>query len=366
MARTTRERLIAEVESACRDTSGAVAVERVVAARLQTAVPFDAWCALTIDPASVLPTGGFHENGVPAPRLPQLVEIEARGQDALALPSIARRPRRVSTLSAETRGRLQSSERYREILAPSGLEHELRALFTSKAGVWGALVLFRGRDAPDFSPTEIDLITQATRGVAAALKREMVRAEVAQDDPDGPGLLLLDRSLNRLTATTAADRWLGEIDDGCDPQHGLPYAVMTLANRALTGPAGQPVSSRIRTRTPRWLTLHAERLAGETPHVSIIVEPSRPVEIAQLVADAYQLTTRERHIVRLLASGHTRQEIAQLLTLSPHTVDDHVKKVFAKLQVRNRAELTSRLFFDQHAPRIHNNVPVIGTGWFLR
>jgi DNA-binding CsgD family transcriptional regulator len=90
------------------------------------------------------------------------------------------------------------------------------------------------------------------------------------------------------------------------------------------------------------------------------------VEIAQLVADAYGLTRRERDVVRLLASGHARHEIAVCLHLSPHTVDDHVKRLFGKLDVHSRSELTYRLFLDQHAPRIHDGVPVGGSGWFLR
>lgn len=365
-------RVTSEVEAACHGAAGSVGVLRAVAGRLDASVTFDAWCALTVDPASVLPTGGFHERGVPEERLPHLVEIEARGADALALPGLARRPGRVSTLSAATGGRPDRSEHYREILRPSGLEHELRVLFTSTAGVWGALIMFRGREARDFTPSETHLVDAATGTVAAAVRREMMLAEIGHGDcdtTDGPGLLLLDGSLGRLSVSTAALRWLAEIEDGRDPRNQLPYAVTTLAHRALTQPdgaAGPRVRSRIRTRAGRWFTLHAERLAGNGARVSVIVEPSRPIEIAQLVVDAYQLTERERQVVRLLAGGYARREIARWLSLSPHTVDDHVKRVFGKLGVRSRAELTATLFYDQHAGRIRDGVPVGGTGWFVR
>ncbi len=196
----------------------------------------------------------------------------------------------------------------------------------------------------------------------------MVLTETAQPhDVDGPGLMLLSDALDPVLITPTARRWLIEIEDGVDPGREIPYGVVTLAARALGGafPTGS-LRSRTRTRTGQWLTLHAERLAGEPPQVSIIVEPSRPVEIARIVADAYQLTVRERDVVRLLACGYSRHEIARLLNLSPHTVDDHVKHVFGKLQVRSRSELTCRLFFDQHAPRIYSDVPIGGRGWFLR
>ena len=41
-------------------------------------------------------------------------------------------------------------------------------------------------------------------------------------------------------------------------------------------------------------------------------------------------------------------------------------RVYHKLGVRSRPELTAKIFFDQHIPRIHHDMPVGGTGWFLR
>jgi DNA-binding CsgD family transcriptional regulator len=91
-----------------------------------------------------------------------------------------------------------------------------------------------------------------------------------------------------------------------------------------------------------------------------------PLHQKDHVGDAYGLTSREREVVRLLALGHSRGEIAKALVLSAHTVDDHVKRAFAKVQVRSRAELTAKLFLDQNLTRMNADVPVGGTGWFLR
>jgi DNA-binding CsgD family transcriptional regulator len=55
------------------------------------------------------------------------------------------------------------------------------------------------------------------------------------------------------------------------------------------------------------------------------------------------LTEREQEVARLVAKGATNREIAQLLFLSPKTVERHVSNVFKKVGVRNRAELASRL-----------------------
>ena len=54
--------------------------------------------------------------------------------------------------------------------------------------------------------------------------------------------------------------------------------------------------------------------------------------------------------------------MAAQLWLSPHTVQDHLKKVFAKLGARSRAELTARLFFDHYLPRQSARRPIGGDG----
>ena len=55
---------------------------------------------------------------------------------------------------------------------------------------------------------------------------------------------------------------------------------------------------------------------------------------------ASPLTAREAEIVKLIAEGHSSHEIAELLVLSPKTVDRHRANVLEKLGLHNMAELT--------------------------
>ena len=50
-----------------------------------------------------------------------------------------------------------------------------------------------------------------------------------------------------------------------------------------------------------------------------------------------QLTHREREVLSLLATGRTDRKIAELLTISPRTVNRHMSNIFAKLGVPSRA-----------------------------
>ncbi|MEW2069356.1 AAA family ATPase [Streptomyces sp. NPDC007346] len=52
-----------------------------------------------------------------------------------------------------------------------------------------------------------------------------------------------------------------------------------------------------------------------------------------------QLSPRERDVARLVAIGHTNREIADVLFLSPRTVEQHVAKVLRKLNVASRSQV---------------------------
>src|SRR5258708_11106364 len=56
--------------------------------------------------------------------------------------------------------------------------------------------------------------------------------------------------------------------------------------------------------------------------------------------DSYtSLTEREREILKLVSEGYTNNQIAELLVISPKTVDTHRTHVMNKLNLHSRAEL---------------------------
>jgi DNA-binding NarL/FixJ family response regulator len=52
------------------------------------------------------------------------------------------------------------------------------------------------------------------------------------------------------------------------------------------------------------------------------------------------LTPREQEVVKLIAEGHTSEEIAEALVISKKTVERHRANILEKLGMRNRVELT--------------------------
>jgi len=66
--------------------------------------------------------------------------------------------------------------------------------------------------------------------------------------------------------------------------------------------------------------------------------------------DPSALTSREREIADLVAVGHTNQQIAAQLAISPRTVENHLARIFAKSRVTSRAGLARRLAEDTYSP----------------
>jgi DNA-binding NarL/FixJ family response regulator len=66
--------------------------------------------------------------------------------------------------------------------------------------------------------------------------------------------------------------------------------------------------------------------------------PATTVEPGQVIPGLRELTERELEVFRLLGRGFSNQEVARELWISESTVKTHVTRVFAKLELRDRAQ----------------------------
>lgn len=56
-----------------------------------------------------------------------------------------------------------------------------------------------------------------------------------------------------------------------------------------------------------------------------------------------RLSPREKEIANLIAKGHPNKTIAEVLEISPYTVATHIRRMFHKLDVNSRAEMTAKI-----------------------
>lgn len=324
---------------------------------------------MTFDPATLLPTSHIPWRSIRPEDVPRLAQNEYAEEDVNKFSALSQAEEAVGVLSEATDGKRDTSIRYSVILRPNGFENEMRAALTDEGACWGGIAMYRGDELPDYPREETAAIASVTRVLAEGVRRAVLTSAVAADDsPEAPGLVLLDGSDTVDARTPAAEHWLGELvtlDEG--DKLGLVHAVASHARRAGRAETEDPARARTRTRSGRWLVLHGSLVDGDPEgRVAVIIEPARAPEIAPLVAMAYGLTPRERDVARLVIQGMSTADIAKQLFVSAHTVQDHLKSIFAKIGVRTRRELVTQVFADHYAPRLEAGTPIGADGWFAR
>lgn len=330
---------------------------------LRSAVPADSWCALTLDPVTLLPTGGVHDEGVPLELFPRLLELEHATDDAHQFPELAASRSGVGVLS---RRDVTRSPRYTEVLQPSGITDEIRVALRVDGRTWGGLVLFRHRGS--FEPAHATLVQDVSVYLAAALRRSLVRGELeASPTPAGPGVAIFTG--HRLDAMTPAARaWVDAMPEIATGADGLPPVMVSLmqhTRRAARDPDLAPARARLRTRSGRWLLLHGAALDSDGDRIAVTIEPVDPLQLAPLLMEGYDLTHREREIVELLLRGRSTKDIAAMLFLSPYTVQDHLKSIFDKIGVRSRREIVTELLYRHYLPAVEAGRLPATAGFFL-
>ncbi len=368
MASLREQRTIAEV---CRlSNAGLPAPELLqrVARALHRVVPFELYSAATIDPASSLITYAFAGSvagGAETTRPANHTWFERFYFEEAFDQTIAlvRRGESVTTILDETNGRLESSLCYRESMKPAGIEHKAHALFVDRE-LWGDMELYRERGSPAFSPRELEFMRRIAPEVGKGLRVATLRARGAGDGAhdSSPGVLVIDH-LGRITGTPTAERMLAELGElhprwrekGAMP---APVHVVLGALQQTLAPSsdnerGLTPRLRVRGRLGRWLSVHAA-MSEATPLRSaeriVVIAPAKPQDVAWLGMSAYDLSTREEEVVKLVVGGLSTRSIADKLFISENTVQRHLSNIFDKVGVRGRRALVKQLFFEQVLP----------------
>lgn len=289
-------------------------------------------------------------------------------EDLPVMNEMLRERRTVQLLSQTTGGALERSLRYRELLRPQGFGYELGGAFVD-GSLWGGMDLMRESEDPDFSGGEVALVKRIAPHVGAGLKAAALRARAnaAQDSPDVPGVLTLDRSGRIISHTPSAEHWLRDLGD-LDPSwrdDGLPMAVRMVSSALKHALAPRTDNDanliprvRVRGHSGRWLALYGSLTepSGDRPgEIVIIIGPARPEDVAWLNVAAHGLSPREEEVIGLLVRGFTNRQISRSLFISEHTAQRHISNIFEKVGVRSRKNLLKRLFFENLLPDMVGN-----------
>jgi DNA-binding NarL/FixJ family response regulator len=169
----------------------------------------------------------------------------------------------------------------------------------------------------------------ATGRALIALKPDLFLLDIGL--PDGSGYELIPEIKRESGARALIISAFGDRDtvvaalragaDGYLLKDSLPEQVLEGVAATLDG--GAPVSPAAATYLLEFLRQPAE---------------PTPAEPGAQAADESRLTPRETELLRAFASGQSYKEAARTLKISPHTVGNHVKAIYRKLEVNSRGD----------------------------
>lgn len=320
-----------------------------VLARIRPVVPFDAHVWLLTDPETSVGSAPLADIvSSLLPELPRLIRLKYL-TDVNRWTSLTSS---VALLREATHGDLSRSRLWRELLGEHGICDVASAVFRDQFGCWGFLDLWRTGRGNHFTAGEAALLTSVLGPVTTALRRcqakTFIRTTGASHRRD-PVVLLLSPQLEVLGQTPATHEYLRVLVPPAGGRPPVPAPAYNVAAQLLAveaGTDGNPPVSRVHLADGQWLSLRAARIgnaepSGE-PNIAVTIEESSPMERASLFARAFGLSPREVELLGYLMAGIDTRELARRMSVSGHTVQDHLKSIFSKTSTRTRRSLLAR------------------------
>jgi len=341
--------------------SGTAAVERLcerdldertlrseLVSALRAAVPFEDYAWLLTDPETTVGSAPLADVRC-LPELPRLIGLRYRTtvNRWTSLTGAA-------SLAQATGGDLGESLVWREMLRHYDVGDIATVVFRDGFGLWGWVDLWRSAEAPPFTAGEIRYLTECAGLVTRALRRAQARNFVPpaertrpSEAPDGVAVLMLSEGLDVLAQTPPTTEYLRLLVPPAAGRSPIPAGAFNVAAQLLAVEAGvdsHPASSRVHLHGGRWVRLRADRIGGRSGAergIAVTIELAAPADRLAVFVRATGLSPRETELVGLVVDGLDGKEVAARMFLSPHTVQDHLKSVFAKTSTRSRRELVA-------------------------
>jgi DNA-binding CsgD family transcriptional regulator len=237
----------------------------------------------------------------------------------------------------------------RAALGVGGYYHSLEAPVVVSGVLYGTMNFARRDDQPPFG--DDDLVAARVAGEQLGLATE----RALRYEQTGQRTTTLEHVLDRIPQALVVTDLDARIIFRNRAARGGPAGT----NTGSTGLVGESIveamaefrtlGKRVYTRTAqepgsqRRVVVKSFRLPDRDDAAMTLVFEQAPEQPSRLPAWEV-LSKREQEIAELVSQGLTNKQIAERAFVTENTVKQHLKRVFAKTDVRNRAELMQRIW----------------------
>jgi DNA-binding NarL/FixJ family response regulator len=189
----------------------------------------------------------------------------------------------------------------------------------------------------------VDYVTKpiVIEEMLARIRVHLANARLTQSaraalDVSGRFLLAVNRQGKIMWATPQAQKLLSDSPAaGANDELMLPYPMLQWLEQAEKGKAGSKTQAMAPFPNNEQLQLQYMGNLGPNEFLLRLAKDSSTNMPAEFSSEL-GLTIREGEVLSWLSKGKTNRDIAQILGLSPRTVDKHLEQIYAKLGVENR------------------------------
>jgi DNA-binding NarL/FixJ family response regulator len=189
----------------------------------------------------------------------------------------------------------------------------------------------------------VDYVTKpiVIEEMLARIRVHLANARLTQSaraalDVSGRFLLAVNLQGQIMWATPQAQKLLSDnLAAGADDEIVLPPPMLQWLEQAQKGKTGSKTPAMASFPNNEQLRLQYMGKLGPNEFLLRLAKDSSANMPAEFSSEL-GLTTREGEVLGWLAKGKTNRDIAQILGLSPRTVDKHLEQIYAKLGVENR------------------------------
>ncbi|MFC7486079.1 helix-turn-helix transcriptional regulator [Knoellia sp. CPCC 206453] len=303
--------------------------------RLRAVIEFDWYAWVLTDPTTSVGVDPLAELPDPA-AIPATIRLKY-------LTSLNRWTSLDGVASLATRA--SESPLWQEEQARHGVVDVASLALRDRYGCWGFLDLWSTRAyAVRELALLLDLAPSLTNAVRLVRARSFHVAGGESVASTGPTVLVLSDDLTILDRARGSEEWLRLLLPQPDGTRPVPACAYNVAAQLLAREAGvddNPPMARMPLPDGAWVTLRASRL--EAHHeIAVTIEQSTPHDRLDVFCRAHGLSPRESELLTVIATGADTATAAAQLHLSPHTIQDHLKAIFAKTDEHSRRELLAR------------------------
>jgi DNA-binding NarL/FixJ family response regulator len=180
-----------------------------------------------------------------------------------------------------------------------------------------------------------ELIPRIRRHLQTARSVQSARTAL---DLTGRFLIAVDGDGRAVWSTPQATRLLNEMFGFDDiAAFVLPVELTSCLKPALDG---QPASVRMKVGDRLLQISHVGRVSDGEILLRLTVAEDEPEKSA--LRRAFLLTDRETDVLLWIAAGKSNRDIAEILGLSPRTINKYLDQIYAKMSVENRASAAAK------------------------